>query len=77
MSDYFFDIPVENSRSLCIAPLTRQEILEGGGRTNGCGYYLYEKAADSGESIILAQLVSIESAIKLFEALSALSKRAS
>ncbi|MGA3063935.1 MAG: hypothetical protein ABSD90_12040 [Methylocystis sp.] len=71
MSDYFFTLPIDNSRSLCISPLTREEARNGGGKSNGCGYFVYEKVANDDDLIILAQLVSIESAIKLYETLSA------
>lgn len=70
MSDYYFSISLGNSRSLCISPLTREE-LSGVGSTggNGSGYYLYERDQTDDQTVVLAKLVSPEAAVRLYEAL--------
>lgn len=69
MSDYYFSISLGNSRSLCISPLTRDELsgLEGTG--SGGGYYLYERDQADDQTVVLAKLVSPEAAVRLYEAL--------
>lgn len=70
MSDYYFNIPLRNSRSLCISPLTNDELSGlGSGIGNGSGYYLYERDAADDETVVLAKLVSPEAAVRLYEAL--------
>lgn len=76
MSDYYFSMAIGNQRSLCISPLTNDELASGEGRAgNGLGYFLYERdGADDGLNV-LAKIVSEDAAVKLYEALSSLSAR--
>jgi hypothetical protein len=72
MSDYYFTMPVDNRRTLCISPLTCEEIGQVKGRGNGLGYYLYERD-DTGEGVtVLAKVVSTDAAVQLYEALRSL-----
>jgi len=75
MSDYYFNMPLGNRRSLCISPLTSEELSDGvGPRGNGLGYYLYERdEADDGLNV-LAKIVSEDAAVRLYEALRAVGR---
>ena len=70
MSDYYFSMALGNRRSLCISPLTHEELASGDGRLgNGLGYFLYERdEADDGLNV-LAKIVSEDAAVRLHEAL--------
>lgn|GEM_PF-7083503 len=70
MSDYYFSMAIGNRRSLCISPLTNDELSGGDGRPgNGLGYFLYERdEADDGLNV-LAKIVSEDAAVRLYEAL--------
>jgi hypothetical protein len=61
---------IGNRRSLCISPLTNEELAGGDGRPgNGLGYFLYERDdADDGLNV-LAKIVSEDAAVRLYEAL--------
>lgn len=74
MSDYYFSMALGNRRSLCISPLTVDELSGGEGRPgNGLGYFLYERDdADEGLNV-LAKIVSEDAAVRLCEALQGLS----
>ncbi|WP_029416940.1 hypothetical protein [Brevundimonas bacteroides] len=71
MSDYYFSMTLGNRRSLCISPLTNEELATGDGRGgNPLGYYLYERdEADDGLNV-LAKVVSADAAVRLYQALS-------
>lgn len=72
MSDYYFSLAVGNQRSLCISPLTADELAATDARGgNGLGYYLYEREGDEGLTV-LAKIVSVDAAVKLYESLAEL-----
>ncbi|QQQ17416.1 hypothetical protein JIP62_08595 [Brevundimonas vitis] len=70
MSDYYFSMALGNRRSLCISPLTNEELASGEGRPgNGLGYFLYERdEADDGLNV-LAKIVSEDAAVRLYQAI--------
>lgn len=76
MSDYYFNLSVGNRRSLCISPLTREELAGSGtGNGPGLGYFLYERD-DSAEGVnVLAKIVSEDAAVRLMDALASVSGR--
>lgn len=72
MSDYYFTIAVGNRRSLCISPLTREELDADDERQGrGFGYYLYERDDAAPGVTILAEVGSEDAVRQLYTALSA------
>ena len=68
MSDFFFSVALDQSRTLCVAPLTDQCITNSGqdiGDTSG--YFLFEKTGtgERAEIEILAQATSEDAAFRL------------
>lgn len=72
MSDYYFNISLDNQRSLCISPLTSDELVPSGVRGNSLGYYLYERDESAEGVNVLAKIVSEDAARDLFDALNRL-----
>lgn len=72
MEEYYFDVPVSNSKVLCIGSITREEAEAAASSIcDGYGYYLFVANADSPRSPIevLAKLVSEEAARNLCDSL--------
>lgn len=69
MPEYYLSKPIANCTSLCISPLTDEQIEASLPLTkaNQYAYYLYERdhAQRSAEISILARLVSEEAAVRL------------
>ncbi len=68
MSEFFFSVALNESRSLCLAPLTDRCIEESGQILHDIsGYFLFEKngTGDRAEIEILAQAISDEAAQRL------------
>ena len=68
MSDFFFSVVLDKSRTLCVAPLTDHCIAKSGQDiTDVSGYFLFEKSGtgNQAEIEILAQATSEEAAFKL------------
>jgi hypothetical protein len=68
MSEFFFSVALDKSRTLCVAPLTDQCITNSGQELNDIsGYFLFEKSGtgDRAEIEILAQATSEEAAFRL------------
>jgi hypothetical protein len=70
MSDYYFTIAAGNRRSLCISPLTNDELTsEGEISGTGRGYYLYERDECADGLTILAEVGSPDAAVQLYQLL--------
>jgi hypothetical protein len=70
MTDYYFSIAVDNRRTLCISPLTREEIRSDGERSDpGFGYYLYSMDQAVDGLTILAEVGTADAARELYELL--------
>jgi hypothetical protein len=70
MSDYYFSMTLGNQRSLCISPLTREELgADATTKGNGLGYYLYERDESDNGLTVLAKIMSTDAALKLYESL--------
>ena len=68
MSEFFFSIALDETRKLCVAPLTDQCIADSGQQIDDpSGYFLFEKRAvgSHSEVVILAQATSEEAAFTL------------
>ncbi len=67
MQNFYFSTPVDNDRTLCLAPLSERFIAASGQEiTERGGYFLYERRASDPESVqIIAQVVSDEAALAL------------
>lgn len=69
MEEYFSEIPITNSKTLCIGPITRAE-AESGSEQNiydGLGYYIFvaDTKKPSGSIDILAKIASPDAANQL------------
>ena len=67
MEEYYFDVPLSNSRSLCVGPITREEATATSAAfCDGLGYYLYLADAANPHAIeVLARIASEEAALRL------------
>jgi hypothetical protein len=75
MSDYYFSIAAGNRRTLCISPLTRDELSSDDERNgSGLGYYLYARDESADGLTILAEIGSSDAACELFDLLRAVSR---
>lgn len=76
MSDYYFSMAIGNRRSLCISPLTNDELSSGEGKPgNGLGYFLYERDESDDGLNVLAKIVSEDAAVRLYEAMQGITGR--
>jgi hypothetical protein len=76
MSDYYFSIAVGNRRTLCISPLTNDELAVDAERTgSGFGYYLYSRDEAHDGLTILAEVGSADAARQLYALLAEASAR--
>ena len=76
MEEYYFGVPLTNSKTLCIGPITREEANANDPQVcDGLGFYLYVVAEGSHTDGIevLAKLVSEEAASRLSNLLRAAS----
>ena len=68
MSEFFFSVPLDDTRTLCIAPLTDQCVTNSGQDIEDIsGYFLFEKrnVGNRTEIEIIAQATSEEGAFRL------------
>lgn len=68
MSEYYFSVRLDETRTLCLAPLTDRRIEASGQEiADPSGYYLFETCGDydAPEVEIIAQVVSEEAALRL------------
>lgn len=76
VSDYYFSMAIGNRRSLCISPLTNDELSSGEGKPgNGLGYFLYERDESDDGLNVLAKIVSEDAAVRLYEAMQGITGR--
>ena len=72
MDDYFVEVPLLNSRTLCMGPLTRREAdAVDSPVCDGVGTYLFLANAESprDDVDVIAKIVSVEAAERLRAAL--------
>ena len=72
MSEYYFSVRLDETKTLCLAPLTSRNIEASGQEiSDPAGYYLYQTSGDHDdpEVEIIAQIVSEEAALQLREML--------
>ena len=70
MEEYYFEVPVSNSKVLCVGPITRREtelVLDEASFCDGFGYYLFVADAEkpNADIEIIAKLVSRDAASRL------------
>ena len=71
MEEYYFGVPLSNSRSLCVGPITRNEAAAAdSGFCDGLGYYLFVADAENPQGTeVLARFASEEAAFRMAETL--------
>ncbi len=68
MSEFFFSVDLDDTRTLCVAPLTDECVTQSGqSLSDTSGYFLFQKSGtgDNAEIEILAQTTSDEAAFRL------------
>ncbi|MBV8889015.1 MAG: hypothetical protein JO305_05035, partial [Alphaproteobacteria bacterium] len=67
MEEYYFDVPLSNSRSICIGSVTVAEAAATGANfCDGLGYYLYLTDNDNPQATeVLARFASEEAAMRM------------
>jgi hypothetical protein len=68
MDEYYFSVNIDESRELCLAPLTDRQIeLSGQEIGDKSGHFLFERCAKSSRVEIIAHVLSPDAVLRLCE----------
>ena len=68
MDEYYFSVIIDESRELCLAPLTDRQIeLSGQDIGDKSGHFLFERGTKSSHVEIIAHVLSPDAVLRLCE----------